>query len=201
MLLNVENILTSIKELLISYIHSILYHHQVYPQYIFQSYRSFNITVPKSRSPRLNHYIETLVDRFLDLLIHNPIENLAILLYSKLLVHYKYTIKFNEFIQLHDKINATDNTSSIVKQEGVSWPQIHKQFSSFLFYHTQHLQKLPRVNMDLEFRILTSAVGEVGDDWVSTETMPQTTHLARFKPLQEVSVGFIRFSSSCETDK
>lgn len=200
--LSVDNVINSLKEVLVGWINTVLYYHQVYPPYIFEPYNSFDVIVHKSRSQTLNQYVDRFMDEFLELLVNsNQIDELSVILYSKQTVYYKYAIKFNEFIKLGDKIQ--DNSGSIIKYANneVNWSQIFIQFKSFLFYHVQSLMKIPPTNVDLEFKMLVNSnLDLVGNHkWVSTQAqlLPDLNHisLSRFKPLQEVSVGFIRFSS------
>lgn len=192
--LTVSNVVELIRELLVVYIHSILYYHEIYPKYIFEPFRSFNLVTYKSRSKTLNEYIDKFIDDLIQLLItSNQINDLSIVLYNRNQNYYKYSIKFDEFANLSSKISH--GISAPINIEGFG-NQLYKQFNSFLFYHIQHLKKIS-VTIELEMKLLLNCQIELNrnDNWVYNQ---QKTDLENLKPLQEVSVEFINFASYVE---
>lgn len=196
--LNVNNLLLTIKELLVAWINSILYYHQVYPKSVFEEFQSFNVIIHKSRSPKLNDYIEGLIDDFLQLLTKGEINEFIVVLFANNnKVYHKYVINFTEFLDLSTKVHQ--EFSSTIKLPGLTWDNIYKQFNSFLFYSLQDL-KLQEFIVDLNFKILinTNANLNKSPQWVYT---PSISTSAKLKPLSEVSVGIVNFNCHHEFEK
>lgn len=202
--LNVGNVVKLLKELLVVHINSVLYYHEVYPRYIFEKVKSFNQIAYVSRSEKLSNYINKFVDDFVALLINsNNINELMVILYkpnsnvaSQDHMAHKYVIKFNEFVQLSTKIK--DDFSAKIDLPNFSWPEVYKQFNSFLFQHLQYLKAVKEIS-GLEFKLVVNSDLNlnVSDNWVSNRQPLKSNFI---HPLDEVSVGFINISSYVEAD-
>ncbi|EGV60903.1 DNA-binding protein [Yamadazyma tenuis] len=195
--LNVGNVLKLVKEILVGWINSILYYHKVYPEYIFEPFRSLNMVVYRSRSKMLNEYIDDFINRFSKLLItSNQISELTLLLFNKDKIYYRYCIRFDEFIKLSAKISEDESRSAAIDIDGFTWDEIYKQANAFLFHHLQHLKSVMAL-MELEFKLLITSSLNLNQDenWVYNS---KPSHLTNLKALEEVSVGFLNFNAYVE---
>lgn len=202
--LNVGNVLKLIKELLVVYINSILYYHEVYPRYIFEKLKSFNQIIYVSRSEKLNDYIDKFTDDFIALLINsNQIHEFMVIVYqtnrnlaSQDKMAYKYVIKFDEFVELSSKLK--NDFSAKIDLPNFTWPQVYQQFNSFLFHHLQYLKTVKEIP-DLEFKLMINSNLNlnVSDNWVNNNQPLKSNFI---HPLDEVNIGFINLSSYVEAD-
>lgn len=177
-----SEIIDLFKELLITWINAIIYYHGVYPKFVFEDMKSFNLICPFSRSPKLSHYIFEFVNTVTRLIVDARAVKVLVIL------HKNHHHSHHYIIECSDLVVLTGKEDSHVE---IDTDSLYLNFNSFLFYHIQHLKTVMSAN-DLEFKLLLDTdIEKSNDKWVVTDYRP----LNNVKVLDEVSTGILNFSS------
>lgn len=152
--LTVNNFFLVFREFVTAWLNEILYYNRVYDPLIFDDYKAFEILIHKNRHPHLSEYIDDFVLNVINNLIIskkqlNGLQSISCSIYdteSESVVKV-YTIKFTQFIVNLDKTitelkeDLINDTSASLNVPDLTWREIHTQFQTVLFKHSQQLKK------------------------------------------------------------
>lgn len=221
--LTVENILRAVLEFIFIWLSQILYHRNIYRSELFSRVISYDLIAYRSRHPKLNEYINGLIQSFLRIQLQGSASGkvgaLYVMLYSTKSnrIREKYILKFTDLIALGlTQIPAT-LTDATVEQETADetpvhiddllWEEIFTQLKSVLFKHMEELKRIciSQVELpeDLFFKVLIDvdeslSLQQIDNEWVqisvrNTNVEPLGQSPSNVVLIGDVNLGILNF--------
>ncbi|ODV82251.1 DNA-binding protein, partial [Suhomyces tanzawaensis NRRL Y-17324] len=159
-------IVLAVQEFLNVWINQILYYNKVYSPSLFDQAKAFNIPIHKNRNPKLNGYLDNLLQNFLkNVLIHrekkdekfkkgySAVDQLSIVIYNTKTrnVKKKYVLHFSELILclgdlIGDLQNSSKDLSAKIDIPDFTWNTVYSQFNTLLYQHINELKRTEKLD-------------------------------------------------------